>query len=218
MEKIIILGTAHLGTTPGKCSPDKKFRECIYSREIVADLKAILTSYGYKVFVDYEPLEPNAQMKAKTAKEQQTKELQYRVKFVNDLCKKYGKNNCIYVSIHVNAAGADGKWHDARGWSVYTSPGKTKADDFATCLWNAAKKNFPDDHKNAVRADWSDKDPDYEAALYVLTKTSCAAALTENLFQDNKADVELLESITGIQAVERTHVEGIITYLNSLSA
>ncbi len=69
MEKIIILGTAHLDTTPGKCSPDKKFRECIYSREIVADLKAILTSYGYTVFVDYEPLQPNAQMKAKTAKE-----------------------------------------------------------------------------------------------------------------------------------------------------
>ena len=205
MEKIIILGTAHLDTTSGKCSPDKKFRECIYSREIVADLEAILKSYGYKVFVDYMPLQPNAQMKASTAKAQQSKELQYRVKFVNDLCAKYGKQNCIYVSIHVNAAGADGKWHDARGWSVYTSPGKTKADDLATCLWNAAKKNFADDHKNAIRSDWSDGDPDYEAALYVLTKTNCPAALTENLFQDNHEDVDFLSSPEGKAKIVKLH-------------
>jgi len=32
---IIILGTAHLASTPGKCSPDKKFKEYKYSREIV---------------------------------------------------------------------------------------------------------------------------------------------------------------------------------------
>lgn len=216
MEKIIILGTAHLGTTPGKCSPDKAFREAVYSREVVADLKAIFTSYGYKTFVDYEPLEPNAQMKAANAKSQQNKELTYRVKVVNDLCAKYGKQNCIYISVHVNAAGADGKWHDARGWSIYTSPGKTKSDDLATCIWNAAKRNFPQDHKSAVRADWSDNDPDYEAKFYVLTKTACPAVLTENLFQDNRRDVDFLLSPAGYQAVERTHVEGVITYLQSL--
>ena len=31
----IILGTAHLKSTPGKCSPDKKFFEYLYSRKIV---------------------------------------------------------------------------------------------------------------------------------------------------------------------------------------
>ena len=50
--KIIILGTAHLKSTPGKCSPDKKFFEYKYSREIVSDIKNILENYGYKVFVD----------------------------------------------------------------------------------------------------------------------------------------------------------------------
>jgi hypothetical protein len=40
--KTIILGTAHLKSTPGKCSPDGKFREYKYSREIVAAVKAIL--------------------------------------------------------------------------------------------------------------------------------------------------------------------------------
>jgi len=40
--KTIILGTAHLKSTPGKCSPDKRLKEYAYSREIVAAVKAIL--------------------------------------------------------------------------------------------------------------------------------------------------------------------------------
>ena len=48
--KTIILGTAHLKSTPGKRSPDGKFREYAYSREVVAAVKAILKDYGYNVF------------------------------------------------------------------------------------------------------------------------------------------------------------------------
>ena len=39
--KTIILGTAHLKSTPGKCSPDKKFFEYKYSREVCKTIKAI---------------------------------------------------------------------------------------------------------------------------------------------------------------------------------
>ena len=52
--KTIILGTAHLKSTPGKCSPDKKFFEYKYSREICKAIKVILEKYGYKVFIDIE--------------------------------------------------------------------------------------------------------------------------------------------------------------------
>ena len=41
-KKTIILGTAHLKSTPGKCSPDKKFFEWKYSREICESIKTIL--------------------------------------------------------------------------------------------------------------------------------------------------------------------------------
>jgi hypothetical protein len=51
---IIILGTAHLKSTPGKCSPDKRFFEYKYSREICKAIKVILEEYGYKVFIDIE--------------------------------------------------------------------------------------------------------------------------------------------------------------------
>ena len=199
--KTIILGTAHLKSTPGKCSPDGKFREYQYSREIVAAVKAILKDLGYNVFVDIENDDLNVT---------QSRELCLRCKTVNDLCKVYG--DCIYVSIHVNAAGSDGKWHTATGWEAYTSPGKTKADNLATCLYEAAKKNL----KNIkLRTDYSDKDPDKEANLYVLKHTSCPAVLTENLFQDNKSDVEYLQSDEGFHAIVRTHVEGILNYIKS---
>lgn len=213
-KTIIILGTAHLATTPGKCSPDKQFRECIYSREIVRRVYEELSRKGYHVFIDYPDLQPNAQMRGATWKQEQSRELTWRANFVNSLCAKYGTANCLYVSIHVNAAGADGKWHDARGWAVYTSPGKTKSDTLATCLYNEAKALLPKDSKYYVRADWSDGDPDYEANFYVLTKTKCPAVLTENLFQDNKADVDYLTSEIGKQTITKIHVDGITKYIN----
>ena len=213
---IVILGTAHLGTTPGKCSPDGKFRECEYSREIVKMIKEDLYKKGITAVIDYEPLQPNAKMKGTTAKQEQSRELTWRVNYVNSLCSKYGTSNCIYVSVHVNAAGADGQWKSARGWSVYTSPGKTKSDTLATYLYNEAKSILPPDSKYYVRSDFSDGDPDYESNFYVLTKTRCPAVLTENLFQDNKQDVAFLTSEEGKQKIVDIHVQGILKYIGNV--
>ena len=197
--KTIILGTAHLKSTPGKCSPDKRLKEYAYSREIVSAVKAILSNMGYNVFVDIEDADLNVT---------QQQELSLRCKIVNELCKQY---DCIYVSIHVNAAASDGKWHNATGWEIYTSPGKTKADDLATCIFNAAKYNLKD---KKLRTDLSDGDPDKEANLYVLKHTNCPAVLTENFFMDTKSDVDYLLSDEGFHEITRLHVEGILSYLN----
>ena len=197
--KTIILGTAHLKSTPGKCSPDKRLREYAYSREIVSAVKAILQNMGYQVFVDIED---------EDLKVTQSQELCLRCKVVNELCKQY---DCIYVSIHVNAAASDGKWHNATGWEIYTSPGKTKADDLATCIFNAARYNLKD---KKMRTDLFDGDPDKEANLYVLKHTLCPSVLTENFFQDNKSDVDYLLSDRGFHEIVRLHVEGILSYIN----
>ena len=121
--KVVILGTAHLESTPGKRSPDGKFREYKYSREIIEDIKTKLESYGYLVLVDV----PQDDLKGYD----QNIELSYRVQKVNNWCKTYGVKNCVYVSVHVNAAGSDGKWHTATGWEAYTTKGVTKADKLA---------------------------------------------------------------------------------------
>ena len=197
--KTIILGTAHLKSTPGKCSPDKQFYEYKYSREICKTLKAILQDMGYQVFIDIEDDDLNVTS---------SQELCLRCKIVNDLYKIY--KDCIYVSIHVNAAGDGTKWMNATGWSAYTSVGVTSADRLATCLYEAAEKNLIG---KKLRKDYSDKDPDLESNFYVLKHTNCPAVLTENFFQDNKEDIEYLTSNIGFHQIIRTHVEGILKYI-----
>lgn len=207
--KVVILGTAHLKTTPGKCSPNGLFREYEYSREIVNDIACVLRGYGYMVLIDYASDEPCEQMKSMTFLG--SKELCYRVNYVNTICEEYGKDNVVYVSVHVNAAGADGQWHGARGWSVYTSPGESDSDELANLLLARAKSNLPPGTK--MRVDYTDGDGDIEAKFYVLTMTRCAAVLTENLFQDNREDVDFLLSEEGRHAVVRLHVEGILDFI-----
>ena len=108
----MILGTAHGSNVPGKRSPDGKFREYKFSREVIAMLKPRLESHGITVFVD---------MPSDEVPRPGNTELSLRCKYVNGICSKFGKENCVYVSIHVNAAGSDGQWHDARGFAVYVS-------------------------------------------------------------------------------------------------
>lgn len=199
---IIILGTAHLASTPGKCSPDGKFKEYKYSREIVSELKIKLQNLGYKVFVDI----PEDDIKGINS----SQELVRRVKYVNSLCDKYGAGNCLYVSIHVNAAASDGKWHNATGWEAYTTKGKTGSDTLATFLYKRAEKNMIG---KKIRTDYSDGDPDKESTLYVIKNTKCVAVLTENFFQDTKEDVEYLQSELGKHQIIRTHIEGILDYI-----
>ena len=198
--KTIILGTAHLKSTPGKYSPDKKFYEYKFSREICKAVKSVLENLGYTVFIDIEDEDlPNTS---------QSKELCLRCKVVNDLQKVY--KNCIYISIHVNAAGNGTKWMNATGWSAYTSVGTTSSDKLAECLYEAAKKNL---EGKKLRTDFSDKDQDIESNFYVLKHTLCPAVLTENFFQDNKNDVEFLTSDKGFHQIVRLHVEGILKYI-----
>lgn len=220
-KAVIILGTAHLQTTPGKQSPDGRLKEWNYSRALVADIKAKLEAYGYHVMVDYEDGQPCSEMKAATAAAQQRQELAYRVKFVNAACKLFKPQNCMYVSVHVNAAGNGGQWLSARGWSAYTSVGNTRADILAECLYDAASENLKEyaagfeagTRQRPIRTDMSDGDRDIEAHLYVLTNTHCATVLTENMFMDNRQDADWLLSEAGKHALARLHVEGIIKYI-----
>lgn len=197
--KTVVLGTAHTKDVLGKGSPDGRIKEYKYSRELCKTIKPILEDLGYKTFIDIEDDSiPN--------------ELKTRCDIVNKLQDKY--KNCIYISIHLNAAGSDGKWHKGTGWEIYTSVGKTEADNLATYIYNAAKKNLPN---VKFRTDFSDGDPDKEANLYVLKNTKCPAVLTENMFQDNKDDVEFLLSDEGFHELVRLHVEGIVNYIKDNS-
>ena len=195
----IILGTAHQKSIQGKCSPDGKFKEYKYSREVVKAVSDILKDMGYRTIIDIEDDDLGLP---------QSRELSLRCKIVNELVEQY--KNCIYVSIHVNAAFSDGKWHDATGWEAYTTKGKTKSDKLAECLYKSAQRNLVN---KKIRKDLVDGDSDKESNFYVLKNTKCPAVLTENFFQDTKKDVEFLLSDVGRQQIVRLHVEGIINYI-----
>lgn len=207
MKKVIILGTAHLSTTPGKRSIDGRLREYKYSREIVGRVKNKLSAMGYKVFVDYESAEPNVQMKADTWRKEQNRELAYRVGVVNKISKEYGSGECVYISIHVNAAGGDGKWHNASGFSVFVCPACSSASKRLAQIFTstALYMDLTGNRSIPTNKYWVSN-------LYVLRKTNCPAVLTENLFQDNKADVDFLLSEEGKEAITNLHVKSIEQY------
>ena len=207
-EKVIVLGTAHLWETAGKRSPDGKFREAVFSREVVACVKAKLESYGYRVFVDYEPLEADQKMYSANQKILQSRELSRRVAVVNSVCRRYGAENTLYVSIHVDAAGGGDKWMAGRGWSVRVCPeASAKSRALGGCLFDAAEE-----HGLKVRMP-TPTQKYWEQSLKVLNDTKCPAVLTENLFMDNREDLALLRSDEGRHKIERLHVEGIIRYI-----
>jgi len=106
-----------------------------------------------------------------------------RVRSANSIAKSSDKK-CIYVSIHANGFDKE----SANGWSVYTSPGKTKSDDIATILFEKSMREFKGEY---MRKDTTDGDPDKESNFYVLVNTSMPAMITViNTFYLKKVEIE----------------------------
>ena len=204
MARTIILGTAHEKTTPGKCSPDGRIKEYAYSRELVTLISAGLKKLGYNVLIDFLQAEPLSSWKALGWRAKQNRELAYRVSVVNSACKKYGTGNCVYVSVHLNAAGGDGKFHNASGFTVFVS---NNASADSKRLAQLFTSNAIYDALTGNRSIPSCKY--WQSNLYVLRNTWCPAVLTENMFQDNKADVDFLLSDEGKQAIVNLHIKSI---------
>lgn len=191
----ILIDNGHGENTIGKRSPDGLFREYKYAREIAESIERELKTKGYDA--------------ERIVKETIDVTLEERVRRVNEVCERLGASNVVLVSIHCNAAG-NGDWKNARGWSAYTSKGKTKSDELATMLYGEAVHNFTG---QTIRKDFSDGDPDWEESFYILKKTKCPAVLTENFFMDNKQDVSYLLSLEGRTQIVKTHVDAIIKYV-----
>lgn len=188
----VLIDNGHGSNTPGKRSPDGRLREYAYTREIASRLEMELRKNG----IDAERI----------VKEEIDVPLAERCRRANE----YKASEAILVSIHCNAAGNGSDWMSARGWEAWTSVGKTKADKLATCLYEDAEHCLPG---MKIRKDMTDGDPDKESGFYILKHTKCPAVLTENLFQDNREDVEFLLSEEGKRAIISLHVWGIMKCL-----
>lgn len=200
MKMKILIDNGHGVDTPGKRSPDGRFREYAYTRLIASGVCQHLIYRGF----DAQLLVPEPYDVC----------LPDRVDRVNACCRELGRENVILLSIHVNAAGMGDIWKTARGWAAYTSKGKTPADELAAYLYDAARLHLPG---HRIRTDYSDEDPDWEEDFFMLRRTLCPSVVTENLFQDCRPDVEFLESDEGRRAIVALHVEGIVNFLKSIS-
>ena len=194
----ILIDNGHGVDTPGKRSPDGRFREYKYNREIAAAVVEHLKMRGF----DAELLVP----------EEEDVSLEERCRRANRITCQIGHpvSETFVVSIHVNAAGNGKKWMNATGWSAYTYYGHSESDRLADCLYRAAERRLKGHY---IRKDFSDGDPDFEAPFYILKYTYCAAVLTENGFMDNQLSLEFLESDEGKKAIVGLHVDGIVEYV-----
>ena len=194
---IILTDNGHGIDTAGKRSPDGRLREYKYASEIAVEVVKRLKAQGY-----------NAQQ---LVTEEKDISLGTRCKRVNDICKHFGTSNVLLVSIHCNAAGADGKWRDARGWQACVSLNSSaKSKQLASYIFDAAQVEGLKMRSPKPGQKW------WAQNLAICRDTNCPAVLTENLFQDNKQDVEFLLSDKGREAIINLHVNGIINYIKSL--
>ena len=193
MSKIIILDNGHGENCAGKRSPiwddGKQLFEWEFNRDVAKRLKAKLDAVNVETVM----LVP----------EDTDISLSERCKRVNKICDNIGANNCILISIHANAGGGT-------GWECYTSPGYTKADDYATMLCEQFQKDFPDEK---MRFDYSDGDPDKEEDFYVIKHTKCPAVLTENFFMDNEKDCYKMLDNDFRQKIAEAHYKAILNML-----
>ena len=121
----VLIDNGHGENTSGKCSPDKRLREYAYAREIARRVEKCLRCKGYEA--------------QRIVEEETDVPLSERCKRVNDICKQVGTKNVLLVSIHNNAAGGDGKWHEARGFSAQVGlNASSKSKMLAQYLWNEA--------------------------------------------------------------------------------
>ena len=193
---LILIDPGHGIDTPGKRSPDGKFLEYLWNRQIADLLLDRLMIMGIDASL--------------VVTETNDISLATRVQRVNRICSKVGASNVILLSIHSNAAGDGSKWMSAQGWSCYTSKGETKSDVIAECLYDAFEAEFTD---RKIRKDMSDGDRDWEENFYVLQKSKCPAVLLENFFYDNRDECSWLLKDETKERIADAIVKGIVQYI-----
>lgn len=122
----ILIDNGHGRATAGKRSPvwpdGKQLFEYEFNRDIARRMHEALTARG----TDSVPVVP----------EIDDIPLAERTRRVNEIAAQVGPENCLLVSIHVNAGGGT-------GWEAWTSVGETEADNYATIFTKKPPVHFP---------------------------------------------------------------------------
>lgn len=188
---LVLIDNGHGVETPGKRSPDGRLREWAWAREVAKGLEASLKASGIPAL--------------RIVAEDKDVSLTVRCKRANAMYMK--DRTAVLVSLHVNAAGCDGQWHGACGFSVMVSPrGSKNSRRLAALIYDEMARAGLAGNRSVPACHY------WEQNLAVCRDTLCPAVLTENLFQDNRGDVETLLSEAGKDKIIRAHLNALKAY------
>jgi len=191
---LVMVDNGHGIDTPGKRSPDHTLLEYQWTREVACDVVRILNDSGYWVRL--------------TTPEVDDVKLSVRAKRINDMCRRYGAKKVLSISIHNNAAGNDGKWHTAKGWSVFVS---SNASSRSKALCNLMYRRAKMVGRKVRRPK---PDQNYWVQSLAMTRdVLCPAVLVENYFQDNEDDCEWLKTQAGKDSCVAIVVDAVREYV-----
>lgn len=194
---IVLLDNGHGEETSGKRSPDGTLREYAWTRELAIRIQSSLKQDGIECIL--------------ITPETEDISLSVRTSRVNQIVAN-GENTkdfCL-ISIHNNAAGSDGNWHNASGWSVFVSNNSSaNSKKLATLFVETSENDF-----GLKTRKYSNTEPYWTQNLAICRDTKCPAVLTENMFMDNRSDYEYLMSEDGKIELANLHVAAIKKYIN----
>ena len=185
----IILDNGH-GTreyTKGKCAPDKSLYEGEWNRSFVQRLSNFLKTKNIEHYI----LVP----------ENKDISLRERVRRANDIyAKKKADYEVMLISVHINAAKSDMKWHDASGFTVWIS---SNAGDKSKKIGYTIGKAATDLKLRGNR--YVPAGEAHVKGFTIIHDTKCPAILCEHLFMDNIEDLKTLKSEEGCQRLMKIY-------------
>lgn len=187
----VIIDNGHGQETPGKRSPDGRLLEWRWTRDAAIQLKNELEKRGISATL-LVPEDTDVPLAARVAR-------------ANAIAKHF--NDCILVSIHVNAApGKD--WSEASGFSAWICDNASKKSErLASLLQTLAKEMGLGGNR------WVPREGFFRSNFYIVKRTSMPAVLTENLFQTNRKEVDYLLSDEGRNKLVSLHIKAIERYI-----
>ncbi len=192
----VILDNGHGKDTPGKRSPKwrdgQQLLEYDYTRKVVRDVYDLLNK-SYKI----EGIEAHI-----LTPELEDVLLSERARRANELVKYFGKDNCLGISVHVNAFNGE-----ATGWEVHTYLGESLSDKYAAIFWKTFDRVIGEE---ILMRKESNDNLDKDSNFAILRETLCPFILTENGFMDSEAECKWLLSEEGFKHVVDCHVFSIL--------
>ncbi len=188
--RTILLDPGHGISTPGKASPDGLFREWAGNRRLCRRILELGARAGLDCRMLFDS-DADIPLSGRAA-----------------LANAFPAAGTILLSVHSNAAGDGTRWHAARGFSAFVAPGASPTSRRLAefLVQEATAAGFGGNRAIPPAGYW-------EQNLAICRLTACPAVLTENLFMDNRADLAILQSEAGVDALARIHVQALTRLL-----